>query len=98
MPGKKKNLSQLKRVRQNLKRRLRNKAKKSAIKSQSHLVIELAQAGKAVEAEQALRKAMSLIDKAAKGSALHRNTASRKKSRLTKRFKALVGAGAPKSS
>ena len=40
------------------------------------------------------RKAESLIDKAAKGSTMHRNTAARKKSRLAKRINKEVAAQA----
>ena len=64
----KRNLSALKRHRQSLKRRLRNKAKKSAIKTLSKKAVQLAQEGKAEEALKIMRKAESLIDKAAKGS------------------------------
>ena len=81
----KKNLSALKRHRQSLKRRLRNKAKKSAIKTLSKKAVLLAQEGKAEEALKIMRMAQSLIDKAAKGSTLHKNAAARKKSRLMRK-------------
>ncbi|WP_022798578.1 30S ribosomal protein S20 [Thermus islandicus] len=98
MPEKKpkRNLSALKRHRQSLKRRLRNKAKKSAIKTLSKKAVLLAQEGKAEEALKILRRAESLIDKAAKGSTLHKNAAARKKSRLARKVRKLLeAAGAP---
>ncbi len=73
-----------KRHRQSLKRRLLNRSRKSAIKTFSRKAVEAAKSG-APEAEQARRLAESLIDRAAKGSTLHRNAAARKKSRLAKR-------------
>lgn len=90
----KRNLSALKRHRQSLKRRMRNRAKKSAIKTLSKKAVALAAEGKVEDALTILRKAQSLIDKAAKGSTLHKNTAARKKSRLMRKvYKALQAAG-----
>lgn len=72
-----------KRHRQSLKRRLINRSRKSTIKTFSKKAIAAAVAGEAdMAATQS--KAESLIDKAAKGSTLHKNTAARKKSRLAK--------------
>ncbi|GGM97179.1 30S ribosomal protein S20 [Thermus composti] len=88
----KRNLSALKRHRQSLKRRLRNKAKKSAIKTLAKKAIQLAQEGKAEEALKIMRKAESLIDKAAKGSTLHKNAAARRKSRLMRKVHQLLSA------
>jgi len=80
----KKNLSALKRVRQAEKRRMRNRAMKSAIKTIAKKV-EAAVANKdRDEAQRTLREAMKLISKAASKGILHRNTASRKISRLSK--------------
>jgi small subunit ribosomal protein S20 len=80
----KKNLSALKRVRQAEKRRMRNRAMKTAIKTIAKKV-EAAVANKDREgAQRTLREAMKLISKAASKGILHRNTASRKISRLSK--------------
>ncbi len=101
MPEKKpkRNLSALKRHRQSLKRRLRNKAKKSAIKTLSKKALLLAQEGKAEEALKIMRRAESLLDKAAKGPTLHKNAAARRKSRLVRKVRKLLeAAGAPASS
>ncbi|WP_261664044.1 30S ribosomal protein S20 [Deinococcus sp. Marseille-Q6407] len=71
-----------KRHRQSLKRRLRNRSKKSTIKTFSKKAVAAAQEGGNVAEMQ--QKAESLIDKAAKGSTLHKNAAARRKSRLAK--------------
>ncbi len=85
--------SALKRVRQNKKRRLRNKIRKTRIKNLTKAV-EAAIAEKAPEiAMERLRKAQSYIDKIGhKKGALHRRTASRKISRLYKKVSNLLKA------
>ncbi len=71
-----------KRHRQSLKRRTRNRAKKSTIKTFSKKAVAAVQEGGDVAALQ--RQAESLIDKAAKGSTLHKKAAARKKNRLAR--------------
>jgi small subunit ribosomal protein S20 len=71
-------------------RRMRNSARKHArkhsAKSRLHTLeknyLALVTAGKKDEATKALRDVSSAFDKAAKGGAIHRTTANRKKSRL----------------
>lgn len=82
-----------KRHRQSLKRRLRNRSKKSTIKTFTRKAVEAVQTG-AENALEMQRKAESLIDKAAKGSTLHKNTAARKKSRLAKKLNKLAATSA----
>lgn len=94
MAKKRRNLSAMKRHRQSLKRRLRNKAKISAIKTLSKKALLLAQEGKAEEALKIVRKAQGLMDKAAKGSTLHKNAAARRKSRLMRKLNQLLSQGA----
>lgn len=80
----KKNLSALKRVRQAEKNRLRNRSIKTEIKTVTKKV-ETAVAGKdREELEKALVEATKVISKAASKGVIHRNTASRKISRLSK--------------
>jgi small subunit ribosomal protein S20 len=74
-----------KRHRQSLKRRALNRSRKSTLKTFVKKAVEAVHAG-AENAAEMQRKAESLIDKAAKGSTMHRNTAARKKSRLAKRL------------
>ncbi|ADR36104.1 MULTISPECIES: 30S ribosomal protein S20 [Oceanithermus] len=83
--------SAMKRHRQSLKRRARNKAKKSMIKTFSKKAVQAAENGDKERALRYLRVAESLIDKAAKGSTLHARTAARKKSRLMKRLHRILG-------
>ncbi|WP_299433246.1 30S ribosomal protein S20 [uncultured Meiothermus sp.] len=84
------NPSAIKRHRQSLKRRARNKSKMSTIKTISKKAVTLAKDGNASEAAQVMRYAESLIDKAAKGSTLHKNAASRRKSRLMSKVNLLL--------
>ncbi len=63
-------------------RYLRNRSTKSAIKTYSRRVKELAEKGEHETAIANLRRAISLIDKAVKRGILHRNAGNRKKSRL----------------
>ncbi len=78
-----------KRNRQNIRRKARNTSIKSRVKTGAKRVLE-AIATKDKDASAAtLQKAISLLDKAASKGTLHRNTASRKISRLTKKVNAL---------
>jgi len=70
-----------KRLRQNEKRRLRNKGAKSRLKTISKKVLS---APTREEGEQLLREAYKLYDKASSKRLLHPNTAARKKSKLIK--------------
>ncbi len=76
--------SAMKAVRQSLRRRTRNLVTKDKFKSAVKEVKKLIAAGKKTEAIEAMKKAMSALDKAAKKNVIHKNTASRKKSRLAK--------------
>lgn len=64
-----------KRLRQTIKRTLRNRAVKSRIKT-------LTKKARATRDPQVLREAVKAIDKAAAKGILHPNTAARRKSRL----------------
>lgn len=93
-PAPKKNKSAMKRVRQTKKRTLRNRSLKSKLKSLSKK-IELEVANKNAEgAKTALNKAIVAIDKAASKKVIHKNTASRKVSRLTRLVNSLLLSGA----
>ncbi len=78
--------SQIKRNRQNEKRRLRNRAIRSEINTRTRNALETAQRGDVDETAEATRLAIKRIDKAAAKGVLHRNTAARKKSRLLKQL------------
>jgi small subunit ribosomal protein S20 len=77
-----------KRLRQNEARRLRNRSAKSALKTQLAKVHEAIEAGDLSQAEAQFRQAARSLDRAGHTNLIHRNTASRTKSRLQKRIKA----------
>lgn len=76
--------SQIKRNRQNEKRRLRNKAVRSDMRTRTKVAVSSAEAG-GDDAAEALRVALKRIDKAAAKGVIHKNQAARRKSRLVKR-------------
>ncbi|GMI63634.1 hypothetical protein HRI_000032700 [Hibiscus trionum] len=95
---KKKADSAAKRARQAEKRRIYNKAKKSEVKTRMKKVLDAldmlrkkpeAEAEEILPMEKLIAEAYSVIDKAVKVGALHRNTGARRKSRLVRRKKAV---------
>jgi small subunit ribosomal protein S20 len=79
--------SQIKRNRQNEARRERNKAVRSELKTRTKKVLTDAETGE--ETTESLRLAVKRIDTAAAKGVIHKNEASRRKSRLTRRINAL---------
>ena len=67
-----------------------NKKRKLDLRVAVKEVAELTKAGKKEDAKKALVKAQKALDKAAKGGVIKKNTASRKKSRLSKKIKAIA--------
>ena len=88
-------LSAKKRVRQNLKRKMRNQFRKGAIREQSKSFLAALAKGDAKTAAVELNKTVAVMDKAAAKHTLHKNTVARKRSRLTKRLNALAKKAAP---
>lgn len=76
--------SAVKRARQNEIRRLRNKTTKTRIKSIVKEVRSSAVKASSEETKDKLNTAQSVIDKASKKGVIHKRTAARKISRLTK--------------
>ncbi len=68
----------------------RNKSAKSAVKTAIKKVDAAIADGNKAAAEEALRAAISIIDKTAKKGIFHKNTAARKVSRLTKAVNTLA--------
>ncbi len=97
MPAKavpKKSKSVRKRIRQAKKRTLRNRAAKSMLKTLVKKV-ESEVAGKKIEgAKTALSEVISAVDKAKAKGLVHKNTASRKVSQLTRLVNSLPLSGA----
>ncbi|WP_018503346.1 30S ribosomal protein S20 [Parafrankia discariae] len=76
--------SQIKRNLTNEKRRLRNKAVKSELKTHVRRFRDAVEAGDAERAESALRIASKKLDKAASKGVIHPNQAANRKSALAK--------------
>jgi len=83
----------LKRIRQNEKRRLRNKDVRSFYRNRIKEVRAALDAEDAAAAESALKKAISAIDGAVSKNVLKKNTGSRYKSRLSRAVLALKASG-----
>ena len=76
--------SQIKRNATNEKRRLRNKAVKSSLKTSVRSVREAAASGDKDAAVAALRSASKKLDKAVSKGVIHKNQAANRKSALAK--------------
>ena len=83
-PKRKRNLSAEKKVRQAEKRHQRNKAEKSKLKTVAKKVAKTVSEGGGEKTAAALKEAMVAYSKSASKGIIHRNTASRKISRLSK--------------
>lgn len=72
--------SAIKRLRQSKKRNAHNRARRSTMKTLMKSVLESTEKA---DAEKKLREAVSFIDRVSLKGILHKNTAARKKARLT---------------
>ena len=86
--------SALKRHRQSLVRRSRNRAVKSVLRSSIKAVRIAVEENSLEEAQTALKVAIPTINRAASKGTIHKSNASRKVSRLTKSVNALAAASA----
>jgi len=90
-------LSAKKRIRQSEKRRARNRARKELLKNEVKAFNTLVTAGTFDKAEEQLKKVVQRLDRTAAKNAIHKNTAARRRSRMTKRLNAVkakkAGAG-----
>ena len=76
--------SALKKNRQDQKRRIRNRAHASRLRTQMKKIQEALESGDAKAAAGLMKDTVSLVDRTAKHRVIHRNAASRTKSRLAK--------------
>ncbi len=76
--------SQIKRDRQNIKRREKNKVLKSKIKTLNNKFIQSVEDNNIEEASKNLKLVFKALDKAAKKNAVHKNFAANKKSKASK--------------
>ncbi|MBI5967094.1 MAG: 30S ribosomal protein S20 [Deltaproteobacteria bacterium] len=81
--------SALKRARQSERRRMRNATIKSAIKTYSKKVLKAVEGKNLEEARETLAGAIPTIQGASSKKVIHKKTAARKISRLTKKVNAL---------
>ena len=79
-----------KRLRQNEKRKVHNKGIKSRMRGQIRKVREAVAAGDSEKAQAEFRVAAKRLDKAASLNLIHKNAASRSKSRLNKLVKSIA--------
>ncbi len=82
--------SSIKKIRVDKRRHSNNLNVRSELKSVARKVREMVSAKKRDEAEKALRTFFSKLDKAVKKNIIHRNRASRLKSRVQSKVRALV--------
>ena len=83
-------VSSLKRARQTITRTAVNRANKSRVRGSLRLLREALLKGDATAAAEQYRQTVSALDKSVQKGILHANTASRYKSRLNARVKALA--------
>ncbi len=77
--------SAIKRVRQNVKRRLRNRSNRSRLRGQIKRLRQALESSKPAEAKKLLPETASLVDVMVKKGIIHQNTGNRYKSRLARR-------------
>ena len=77
---------QIKRERQDIKKRARNVSNMSRLRTQIKTVLELTDKEKA---QVEYSKAVSFIDKVARKGLIHKNTAARRKSQITRHLNSL---------
>jgi len=86
--------SAAKQARSSVRRQANNKSQKSKLHTLEKKLLAALDAKQVAEATQAYSAFSSALDKAAKVQVVHRNLASRKKSRLAIRLKAIAPASA----
>lgn len=78
-------------VRRDKKRHLRNISVKSKLKTLAKKLESLIESKKIDEAKKAFKELVKKFDKAVSKKIIHKNTASRKKSRMARRLNKLFG-------
>ena len=81
-----------KRIKQNERNRLRNRKRKSILKTETRRFLDALRQGDMPSAQQNLSLVTKRIDQIAAKGTLHKNTAARKKSRLARLFNAATAA------
>ena len=78
--------SSIKRIRSSRRRAEYNRIGRSTARTYIKRARRLIEEGKAEEAQEVVRKALSALDRAAQKGVIHRNNAARRKSRLVKQL------------
>jgi small subunit ribosomal protein S20 len=81
--------SQIKRIKQNERRRQRNKSVRSSVKTAIRHFREAADSGDSAKAQDFARTAGRLLDKAASKGVIHKNQAANRKAAIAKRTASL---------
>jgi small subunit ribosomal protein S20 len=82
--------SAMKRIRQSEKRRVRNAAARSTVRTALKSARTAIEAGQVAQARETLHRTIQILDKAVTKGVVHKNAAARKKSRLTRQLNALA--------
>lgn len=85
-------------ARQAVKRAARNRSARTATRTTLSAAARSIDSGDADAAEQAVQAAISSLDRAVQKGVLHKNSASRRKSRLTIKFNRLLSGDPPSGS
>ena len=80
-----------KRIRQNEKRRLRNRRRKEWVKEGVRAFQDAIEAGQADQAAERLKEVYRRLDRVAVKGAIHRKNAARSKARLARQLNVLAG-------
>ncbi len=80
-----------KRIRQNIKRKAMNRSNRSGLRTEIKKLRACLAEGDKKACQEQLQPTISLIDKMVNKNILHRNTAARYKSRLTRHVNELAG-------
>ena len=81
-----------KRIKQNERNHLRNRSRKSAVKTATRKFLDNLQKGDLQQAQETFAEVQKQLDQVAAKGTLHRNTAARRKSRLAKRLNVALAA------
>ena len=79
-------ISSKKRVRQDIRRRARNRWRRDQVKQAARAFEQAVASGDKAKAAEQLKAVYSVVDKVAAKGTIHKNTASRKKARLAVRL------------
>lgn len=82
-----------KRIKQNERDRGRNRARKSALKTETKKFLDAVGSGETQVATDALSAVQKTLDQVMAKGTLHKNTVARRKSRLAKQLNAAIKAG-----